>query len=90
MKKRIKRNILIAFVIIAVLILAAVVVSFLLKNPKPNVNDGRVYCPTGSENAQVCIEIYEPVCGYPAARTYSNSCVACSNAEVEYYFNGAC
>lgn len=58
------------------------------------------YCTTESRNAQVCNDIYQPVCGwfsqnikcikYPCANTYSNSCNACQNKDVEYYIDGEC
>jgi hypothetical protein len=44
------------------------------KNPRPHM------CPM----------IYAPVCGKPTYKTYSNGCVACSDASVDYYIKGAC
>ena len=49
-------------------------------------NEERIYCAAENRNAQACIAIYQPVCGwfnpekiqcirYPCAQTYSNSCV---------------
>ncbi len=53
------------------------------------------YCTEESRNADDCITPYRPVCGFfdtkkiackkfPCAETYSNSCFACSNSNVEY------
>ncbi len=58
-------------------------------------------CSDESRNAEACIEIYEPVCGwfnssriqcikYPCAQAFSNSCFACQNPDVEYYTKGEC
>lgn len=59
------------------------------------------YCTEESRNADACITLYQPVCGYfdpakitcikfPCAETYSNSCVACVDANVEYWVEGKC
>ena len=90
MNKKKRKKILMIISIVVILFLAGLTIYFLMKNSKPNVDDGRTYCSSGSRNAQVCIDIYEPVCGYPVARTYSNSCVACSDANVGYYYSGGC
>ena len=58
-------------------------------NIKDNNSDHR-YCTTDSRNADVCAQVYAPVCGYPETQTYSNSCFACMDASVEYYVNGEC
>ena len=52
------------------------------------------------ERSDVCIEIYDPVCGwfsddvqcvtYPCAVTFSNSCFACGDETVEYWTPGEC
>lgn len=60
-----------------------------------------IYCTPNQRNAQACIEIYQPVCGYvqvecittpcnPVPETFSNNCFACSNERVSYYTEGAC
>lgn len=60
----------------------------------------KIYCKKEQRNADGCIEIYQPVCGwsnenikclkYPCASTYSNYCFACVNEDVEYYTSGEC
>ncbi len=60
----------------------------------------KTYCTEEQRNADVCIEIYQPVCGWanekiqclkwPCASTYSNSCFACIDKNVEYYTDGEC
>ncbi len=61
----------------------------------------RTYCTPQSREGDVCITLYQPVCGwndpekvqcirYPCAETYSNSCVACHNDNVLYYTEGEC
>jgi len=58
-------------------------------------------CSNESRNAQMCYEIYQPVCGwfnstkvqcvtYPCAQTFSNDCFACQNQNVAYYTQGKC
>jgi len=48
------------------------------------------FCPPGSRDADICIEIYSPVCGYPIKQSFSNSCFACLNNNVDYYISGEC
>ena len=61
----------------------------------------RINCTNESRNADACIEIYQPVCGwsdpekiqcikYPCANTYSNSCFACQDENILYYTQGEC
>ena len=50
----------------------------------------RHYCTPEQRNVDVCIEIYEPVCGYPVEQTFSNSCFACMDETVEYWTHGTC
>lgn len=57
-------------------------------------------CTAEQRNAQVCPEIYGPVCGwfgsdimcikYPCAAEYENGCKACADNMVDYYTEGAC
>jgi hypothetical protein len=48
------------------------------------------YCTPESRTADVCITLYEPVCGLPMKKTFSNSCIACLNKSVHYYVEGEC
>lgn len=58
------------------------------------------YCTAQSRQADVCIELYLPVCGwfsqeikcirYPCAQTFSNRCFACMDDKVEYWTDGEC
>ena len=59
------------------------------------------FCTNESRNAESCIEIYQPVCGwndpekivcvkYPCALTYGNSCFACMDENILYYTQGEC
>jgi len=57
-------------------------------------------CSAKSREAQVCLALYAPVCGWfasnvqcvkaPCATTYSNSCFACQNANVADWTEGEC
>ena len=46
-------------------------------------------CQLEARNADACFEIYQPVCGNDA-RDYPNSCFACMNEHVAFYFEGQC
>lgn len=48
------------------------------------------YCTPDQRNVDACITLWEPVCGYPAEETFSNSCLACSSEQIEYYIEGEC
>ncbi len=50
----------------------------------------KVYCTEEQRKAEACIEIYQPVCGYPLNETFSNSCFACVDEQIEYYIQGGC
>ena len=104
----------IATIIIGIIILAIFIFSvFYLSNifnKDKNINDTnndsdfeyiKHFCPSESKNVEVCIQIYQPVCGwfnpdkiqcikYPCAEIYSNSCHACSDNKVSYYTEGKC
>lgn len=57
-------------------------------------------CSVKSREAQVCMALYAPVCGWfaetvqcfdaPCAATYSNSCIVCQNKEVVDWTDGEC
>ena len=58
-------------------------------------------CTPEQKKAQVCIQIYKPVCGwfdpakiqcikYPCAQTFSNSCFACADEKVISWTGGEC
>jgi len=58
------------------------------------------YCTPEQRKAEVCTEIWEPVCGwfdtsiqcfkYPCAVTHGNECEACTDPNVEYWTDGEC
>lgn len=54
----------------------------------------KTFCNPEQRNAEACIEIYQPVCGFSSSdekiKTFSNSCFACMNENVEYYTEGEC
>ena len=57
-------------------------------------------CGPSSRNADACIQIYKPVCGWKAnpdhcfssncKSSYANSCFACADEHVVGYTSGAC
>ena len=48
----------------------------------------RENCP--EERGDYCIQVWEPVCGLPTKKQYSNSCIACLDPEVKQYIEGEC
>ena len=51
--------------------------------------EGRIYCEPEQREADVCITLYDPVCG-DDGKTYSNSCGACKDEKVNYWVEGEC
>ncbi len=53
-----------------------------------------IICTEEQRNVEACITLYEPVCGYDSQgnkiSTYSNSCFACLDPDVEFYRLGEC
>ena len=69
--------------------------------PCPDTEENKNYCTPEQRQADACIEIYQPVCGYfnpakikcvqaPCASQYPNSCFACMDESVEYWVDGIC
>ena len=65
------------------------------------IGEEKQFCSDDSRNADACITLYDPVCGwsdpdkikcikFPCASTYSNSCNACKNLDVLYFTKGEC
>jgi hypothetical protein len=51
------------------------------------------YCTPESRQADMCIQVHNPVCGWFAdggSETYYNSCRACMEDTVEYWIEGEC
>jgi hypothetical protein len=47
----------------------------------------------GDPRPEMCMEIYQPVCGFTkdgTSKTYGNSCHACANHDVVRYTPGEC
>ena len=53
-------------------------------------NGNQTYCTAEQRQADACITLYEPVCGYPEKSTYSNSCFACMEENVLYWVDDVC
>lgn len=84
----------IAIIVICLAVAAAIFATYSEKYEK-------TYCDTKDREAEACIEVYDPVCGwfdsdkvqcikYPCAETFGNSCFSCLNPDVAYYTKGEC
>lgn len=72
------------------------------QNTTPNQDSLKQnYCTPEQRNADACIQLYNPACGWfdpkrvqcikaPCADTYSNSCFACMDDKVLYWTEGEC
>ncbi len=86
------------FIIIAILVIAIVVAIFMIspkfKKAEEISESGKIYCKSEQRNADVCIQLYEPVCGFDEnenpIKTFSNPCFACIDENIEYYIDGEC
>ncbi len=98
-----KRKVAILISILLVLILGIFLIIITYQRYQNRIipEDQKTFCTNESRNAQACIQIYQPVCGwydsekvncikYPCAETFSNSCQACLNENVEFYTEGVC
>jgi hypothetical protein len=50
-------------------------------------------CADEQRDADMCIEVWEPVCGFRedgTKKTFSNSCFACMNRDIVHWINGEC
>ncbi|MCK5624581.1 hypothetical protein KAI04_01945 [Candidatus Pacearchaeota archaeon] len=45
---------------------------------------------TQKDVGEFCMNLYEPVCGYPLEKTFSNSCFACQDENILYWIFGEC
>ena len=77
-------------IISAILVLAIVLTFFYTIFKEKATEEDINYCTEEQKQAEVCIEIYQPVCGYPEEETYSNSCFACMEENVEYWIDDEC
>lgn len=54
----------------------------------------RNYCTEEQKEAEICILLYAPVCGYNSnydvVDTFSNGCFACVDSNVEFWIDGDC
>ena len=71
------------------------------KTPNQNESLKQNYCTAGQRQGEMCIQLYQPVCGwfdparvqcikYPCANTFSNNCFACHDDKVLYWTEGEC
>src|SRR3989344_1398931 len=89
-------------IMVVLLFLIVIVIFGVLKMYSKKIVDvNENLCEASDRSASVCIELYQPVCGwldpnkiqcikYPCAQTFSNSCFACMNENVLYWTEGEC
>ena len=93
------------YILIFVLLIAIILyytISFSQNNIQiPDETHGKTFCKPEDRNAEICTEIYQPVCGwvdpakiqcirYPCAVIFGNPCSACMDENVLYYTEGEC
>ncbi len=49
-----------------------------------------IRCTEEDRDVRVCTQIREQVCAYPIKKSYGSSCLACKDANVDYYTLGDC
>ena len=76
--------------IFALLLILGTVTICLFEKQRKSLQINKIFCSDSSREGQACAQVYEPVCGYPEKKDYSNFCVACKNVNVEYYVNREC
>lgn len=84
------KYIIVGIVLILTLIVATI---FYLPRNDDSREEEKTYCQEEQRNVDACTQEYNPVCGHrndSSTKTYSNSCHACMNSEVEYYTPGEC
>ena len=90
-----KKDVVLSSIIIIIFLILAVISFFALKSLNKIYPQGdKEYCLDEQRNADVCMNLYAPVCGYYSNKTllstFPNSCVACINEDVNYYILGEC
>lgn len=98
--KRIKFLFLLVAFFFAVFFFTSIVIQYLNQEQLQTKEIQKNYCSLKSRKADVCIMVYQPVCGwfnesikcikYPCAATYSNPCFACQDLKVDYWTDGEC
>lgn len=102
-KERKNKQVLTVLILLIVSFIIVLVLYYSIGKIPENKNDDleKIFCEDSDRDADFCIELYKPVCGwndpekiqcikYPCATTYSNSCFACQNEDVLYWTEGEC
>ncbi len=78
--------------LLMLLLFTAACASLPKEQPKPEEGT-KTFCTSDQRKADVCIALYQPVCGWfdtTKIKTYSNSCAACKDQKVQYWTEGEC
>jgi len=90
--KNLKKSLLIGIILILILIFFILFIGFFPEKEK-------FFCDEETRNIDVCVAIYEPVCGHyqekdcnvpSCKKTFSNLCFACIDENVLFYVRGEC
>lgn len=96
-KKKITHIKIIAILVVLLIILG--LICFVLNNLFNTDLNEKNYCSSESKIIQMCTLQYEPVCGKInnfycvlgfCKKTFTNSCFACKDKNVNYWANGEC
>ncbi len=99
MKNNLKKTII--FFVVSLSVLTLIIFALEFFRASTDSETEKTLCLDSQRNAENCIQFYSPVCGwndpekiqcikYPCAQTYSNSCFACSDENVQFWTEGEC
>ncbi|MDO8508339.1 MAG: hypothetical protein Q7S27_01500 [Nanoarchaeota archaeon] len=101
-KNKHKKTIILLIIFLSIILVAGMILNIIPFSSNYNYNEEKkTFCTPQSREAEACIKIYKPVCGwsdpkkvqcikYPCANTYSNSCLACLDKNTQFWTESPC